>query len=53
MGRMHGMFHGCGSFQREHVTTWLLPNEQSVAALFDRSDHEWRGESTDDEVDGE
>jgi hypothetical protein len=43
------VFHGCGSFQREHVATWSLSDEESVAALFDRSVHGWWDDLSDDE----
>jgi surface protein len=38
IARLYGMFQGCGSFQREHLATWLLPDEER---LFIRSDHNW------------
>jgi surface protein len=31
---INGMFHGCDLFDRTFVATWLLPDEQSVEALF-------------------
>jgi surface protein len=44
MAQLQGMFYGCGSFQREHVTTWALPDEESVAVLFGRSVYDlWDG----------
>jgi hypothetical protein len=43
------MFHGCDSFEYEHVATWPLPDEESVVALFVRS-HNWWSDASDDEV---
>jgi hypothetical protein len=44
------VFHGCGSFQREHVATGSLSDEESVAALFDRSVHGWWDDLSDDDL---